>query len=87
MANILKENLDNEEMCLEVSTIFRNIAKCTQNTEEAMTVYTDIGFELIFQMLSKHTKNEKMCENLLGMFDKKLNSKLMQIKDFKKRKK
>ena len=76
VTKVLKENFGNEEMCLDASIIFRSIAKISQKTEEAMTVYTGIGFEFIFQILERYTENEKICESLLGMFDKKLNSHL-----------
>lgn len=86
VANILKENLDNESMCLDASIIFSDMTQLVQYLEEMITVYTSIGFELIFQVLSKYTESVKICENLLKMFDKRLYVKLTVIEDFKKNK-
>lgn len=79
VSSIIRKNLTNEEMCLDASTIFRNITKFTQDTMDA---YYEIGFKLIFQLLSKYPENGEMCENLLSLFDKKLSSRSAEVSGF-----
>ena len=86
VADVLRYSLDDEEMSLNASVIFRNMAQDAEYTDEAVAVYNEIGFELIFQALSRYTENEEICENMLGMFDKRLSVYSKTVRDIKYRK-
>ena len=70
VTEVLKKNTGNEDICLSASVIYRNMAEYTVYSGHTMSVFSDIGFKFLFQVLEEHTNNLKICENVLKLFEK-----------------
>ena len=67
MAEVLRKSLDNEEVCLSVSTVLRNMVESTLYPSQKATIFSDIGTKLIFQTVSRHEDKKEICENMLSV--------------------
>lgn len=57
------ENLENEDMCIDGTSIFRSILDGSQQS-----FMLDNTCDFTFQLLSKHVGNKKICENIMKLF-------------------
>ena len=64
ITNVLKENLENEEICMYASTIIINVIKCPLSTAHKKVFFSVIEPELLFDVLSRHHKIMKICEDI-----------------------
>ena len=75
-ASLLRNNLDNEEICLSASTIYRSFLSVAVDQVQLKTLFTDVsGFEVLSKILSMYSENQELCENIvevLGRFATKL---------------
>ena len=57
--------MNDEEMCFYGVSALTKIAKTMADTSHVKKFFEEVDFGLLFQLLSKYTDNQRMCEGLL----------------------
>ena len=65
-ANIFRDRLENDSVCLSISTIYKSLLSVLTGSIRVNTFLLEIGgLHNIFQALLQHIRNRAICENFI----------------------